>query len=327
MTRLLVAAVASFAAIGCGGASAPTESAPSPAPSTSAATSAPTAAATPAAEASDAPSLPAGLIDGGSGWGVSASALALGDRARFTCPPPGEEYSIWGTAIYTSDSSVCTAAVHSGLLSFEGGGEAVVTVIEGQESYVGTTQNGVTSRDYTSYTASFTFRDAPAPVGTPATSERPSGPPTGSDLSPEAQQIMAHVPDAISAGECGEVTSFDGGVIASVQCINIPDLAGYVVYTSFDTSANLATSFDGNYEFFGADSNAQDCSVGPSLVAHERGGISEGRLMCNDYESSGPDDLIAIWFDDGLLLESTLVAYGSTYPEMYATYLGAAAIE
>ena len=333
MSRLFAVALLALVAAGCGAGGAPATEAPTPGAATPAvATPAPivppTAAPTEETQPTAGRSLPPGAIEGGNDWFASASALGLGDVARFTCPPDGTEYVIWGTDVYTDDSSVCTAGVHVGLISFADGGDVIVQMIEGQTAYLGTTQNGVTSREYGTWDSSFTIEGATAgPAATPATSQQPSGPPTGSDLSPEAQEIMAHVPAAIAAGECGEVTSFDAGVITGVQCINIPDVAGYVVYKSFDTSENLATSFQGNYEFFGGDSNAQDCSVGPSLVAHERGGISEGRLMCNSYESSGPGDLIAIWIDDGLLLESTLVAYSSTYPDMYTTYLAAAAIE
>jgi hypothetical protein len=39
-----------------------------------------------------------------------------GRRVQFACPSPGEARSVWGSDIYTDDSSVCTAAVHAGLI-------------------------------------------------------------------------------------------------------------------------------------------------------------------------------------------------------------------
>jgi LCCL domain/von Willebrand factor type A domain len=65
--------------------------------------------------------------------------------------------SVWGSDVYSSDSSICTAAVHAGVISKTGG---VVTVVAGpaQQSFTGSARNGVTSRGYGPWSASFTFR-------------------------------------------------------------------------------------------------------------------------------------------------------------------------
>ena len=63
--------------------------------------------------------------------------------------------SLWGTEIYTSDSTVAKAVIHMGLAQ---AGETVLVKIQmlpGQSSYVGTTQNGITSSSYGSYSASY----------------------------------------------------------------------------------------------------------------------------------------------------------------------------
>ena len=54
-----------------------------------------------------------------------------------TCPEEGVVGSLWGTEIYTDDSSICTTAVHMGLISVEEGGAFVVTILDGQEAYTG----------------------------------------------------------------------------------------------------------------------------------------------------------------------------------------------
>ena len=53
-------------------------------------------------------------------WALTASELRDGDEenSRFTCPPQGSGSHVWGTSVYTDDSSVCTAAVHMGLFTF-----------------------------------------------------------------------------------------------------------------------------------------------------------------------------------------------------------------
>jgi hypothetical protein len=108
-----------------------------------------------------------GLIGGGSGTaGAVAGGGAVikwgdypltshrgydksGQRSTYTCPPNGTPASIWGTDYYTDDSSLCTAAVHAGLISFASGGTVTVEVQRpGLARYVGSTRNGVTSRDY-----------------------------------------------------------------------------------------------------------------------------------------------------------------------------------
>jgi hypothetical protein len=63
--------------------------------------------------------------------------------------------SVWGTDLYTSDSSVCVAAIHSGALTASEGGLLLVTMSEGLESYTGSTANGVDSRDYGTWNESF----------------------------------------------------------------------------------------------------------------------------------------------------------------------------
>jgi hypothetical protein len=65
--------------------------------------------------------------------------------------------TVWGTEVYTDDSSLATAAVHAGLLKDGERGILKVTIVKGQESYRGTTSNGVTTQDYGAWEGSFTI--------------------------------------------------------------------------------------------------------------------------------------------------------------------------
>jgi TIR domain/LCCL domain len=65
--------------------------------------------------------------------------------------------AVWGTDIYTDDSSLCRAALHAGSLTSEGG-TITVTRAEGRQLYIGTTRNGVTSNDYPATPFSIKFR-------------------------------------------------------------------------------------------------------------------------------------------------------------------------
>jgi len=64
--------------------------------------------------------------------------------------------NIWGSEVYTSDSHLGTAAVHSGILKPGQKGIIKVRVLEGQQSYRGTTQYGVTSQPYGAWGVSCT---------------------------------------------------------------------------------------------------------------------------------------------------------------------------
>ncbi|MFI5378978.1 MAG: LCCL domain-containing protein [Tepidisphaerales bacterium] len=69
---------------------------------------------------------------------------------------------VWGSDLYTDDSSVATAAVHAGLV--KPGEQAVVKVriVEGAQSYEATTRNGVTTNPYLQWFGSFRFESGPA---------------------------------------------------------------------------------------------------------------------------------------------------------------------
>ncbi len=79
----------------------------------------------------------------------------LGSRRSFTCPPGGSAGSVWGTGEYTHDSSVCTAAVHAGRITFAAGGAITIEMRAGRSSYVGSSRNGVTSSSYGTWSCSF----------------------------------------------------------------------------------------------------------------------------------------------------------------------------
>src|SRR6185295_17596466 len=86
-------------------------------------------------------------------WEASASILHgdSGKTVKFKCPPNGKETSVWGTDIYTEDSSICNAAVHAGKFTRESGGSVTIEIRPGESSYQGSTRNGVTSKDYGAY--------------------------------------------------------------------------------------------------------------------------------------------------------------------------------
>jgi hypothetical protein len=63
--------------------------------------------------------------------------------------------SVWGSEIYTDDSSIATAAVHAGLLKAGERGTLKVTLLPGQRSYSSSERNGVVTSEYGDWGGSF----------------------------------------------------------------------------------------------------------------------------------------------------------------------------
>jgi LCCL domain len=98
---------------------------------------------------------PIELID----WNTNASQISnrLDQEFSYQCPPNGVVNRIWGTDLYEYSSSICTAAVHKGIISNKRGGRVTVLIRPGANSYRGTTRNGVTSSNNGSSSSSFSF--------------------------------------------------------------------------------------------------------------------------------------------------------------------------
>lgn len=93
-------------------------------------------------------------------WATQADSLRgrTGQQFTFVCPAGGPMSSrVWGTNVYTDDSSICTAAVHAGYIEVASGGTVTIEIRPGQASYQGVNRNGVASRDYGSWAGSFVF--------------------------------------------------------------------------------------------------------------------------------------------------------------------------
>ena len=167
------------------GATAPATAAPAPSAGTPA-----SAAAAPAAEAAGAaPTVavaePTGpVIEAGCSYDARQLEGKDGTAFRVSCPASCDKGSVYGTGIYTADTSICRAAVHAGAIPAEGG---TVTVVlqPGRLGYRGSDQNDIESRDYGRYSRSFaivTAGRAPGGSVTAASAEPAAGAAAGSPL-------------------------------------------------------------------------------------------------------------------------------------------------
>ena len=93
-------------------------------------------------------------------WSTPALMVSFetGKTYKFKCPSSGKEGTVWGTDIYTLDSSICNAAVHAGKLTMESGGPVTIELRSGETSYKGTTRNGIKTNDYGAYGRSFVVK-------------------------------------------------------------------------------------------------------------------------------------------------------------------------
>jgi hypothetical protein len=165
----LIVAILAIAMLGCTSPNvAPGTPTPPPASPTGAAES-PTGAASPTGPAPEEPTegTTAGATDGEGtpaptevpldSWSVNATGLRdrIGEEVTFQCSADGVPRSVWGTDVYTDDSSVCTAAVHAGAITIEEGGTVTIEVVEAQDQYTGSERNGITTLDYGAWGGSF----------------------------------------------------------------------------------------------------------------------------------------------------------------------------
>jgi len=139
-----------------GTASTPTPTIAQTATATAEPTAIPTEAGSPTPTASPTPNL-----ELAEAWAATAAQHRGldGQRFEYDCPAGGMLRFVWGTDVYTDDSSVCTAGVHVGVITLEEGGTVTIEIRPGQEAYEATERNGVTTLDYGPWGGSFVVID------------------------------------------------------------------------------------------------------------------------------------------------------------------------
>ena len=94
-------------------------------------------------------------------WSDRAFEIGLrgknNQRFSYTCPAGGTAYSVFGTDLYTDESSICTAGVHAGKITLTAGGTITIEIRPGAASYTGSTRNGITSSNFGAGSGSFIF--------------------------------------------------------------------------------------------------------------------------------------------------------------------------
>ncbi len=156
-----------------------------------------------------------GVGTGGSDWRANAASFRLyvGARFAYTCPANGTAGTVWGTDVYTDDSSVCTAAVHAGRISLARGGSVTIEMRDGQSSYTASKRNGITSLSYPAWPASFVVVGAPGgpPDGTATGTVLVNGQPFTSGPVPYGSKVDVTNGRLTLKADVGTVTLYGDG--------------------------------------------------------------------------------------------------------------------
>ena len=121
-----------------------------------------------------APSTDVGRVD----WNTAAQGLTtqLAQPLTLECPANGAVRNVWGTDTYTDDSSICSAAVHAGVITSASGGRVTLQAAGAQQTFAGSSRNGVQSRDYESWPNAFRFAGTSAAAAPAASATAASAP-------------------------------------------------------------------------------------------------------------------------------------------------------
>jgi LCCL domain-containing protein len=186
----------------------------------------------------------AAVGEGGTGWAATASAYIafLGARFLFACPGKGTPGLVWGTGVYTSDSSICTAAVLAGLITVAGGATVTVELRPGQSSYKGSTGHGITSMSYGRWAGSYVLAAAGSVgsagnTGSTGTASSGASPPNlSSPPSAPPGPLSPPLPRPV-AGSSVDVKTFRGTVLVNGK----PLVAGEPIKVGATVNATKGT--------------------------------------------------------------------------------------
>jgi hypothetical protein len=233
----------------------------------------------------------------------------IGRRVTYVCPPSTDwSQSLWGTGVYTDDSSICRAAVHAGVLADGRPGVVVFVMGAGAETFQGSLQNGVTSRSYGHWGSSFTFDRSGGPgqidwattaIFLPAGSTDPTPVicPPGGKVTARIWGIDTYTDDSsicVAAVHAGVITPEAGG---RVEVSRAPAQTSYLGSTRFGIASISYGPWQNSFRV----SNAAPAIVGrlPSTPAIANGprplATSPGRTIAlAGFTAAGVNGAVAL---------------------------------
>ena len=195
----------------------------------------------------------------------------------------------WGTDIYTSDSHIPAMAVHAGVIAVGQTKEVYIKVVEGKNTYAGTTRNGITTSEWGGWDLSFQFVSAPMSYKatiSPGGVEWSYTNPNASWLSGNSRLLI----------DMRQVGSIDPTKISNVKILDTYD--GPVTYTSHDNNGwaiytvpspltkitdgtSAYTQYIRNVNGWNTD-YAFQCGIGLT----QQGAFKQHKMQLNEYDTS-----------------------------------------
>jgi len=77
---------------------------------------------------------------------------------------PAENKDEKSNRIFGLESSICGSAIQSGIISNEEGGDVLLHLCKGRESYISSVQNGITTKALGESIAAFYLSNSPPPI-------------------------------------------------------------------------------------------------------------------------------------------------------------------
>ncbi|XP_069593839.1 mucin-2-like [Ranitomeya imitator] len=126
-----------------------------------------------------------------------------GSSADVLCPGDclANSKSVWGIDVYTDDSSICRAAIHAGIITNDGG-QVSVQKTPGQDSYNGSTRNGITTKSYGAFSGSFIFVVSTSPATPEPTKEITQRTPVMASCTTTAKDLPGSSADVLCPADC-----------------------------------------------------------------------------------------------------------------------------
>ncbi|WP_220443929.1 LCCL domain-containing protein [Pararhodobacter zhoushanensis] len=167
--------------------------------------------------------------------------------------------SVWGSGVYTDDSSVARAAVHAGVLQVGETGVVEVTILPGQQSYAGSSANGVQSSNYGTWSGSYSF------AGIPDAPEAPMAPTNLTEYRGQVGETLSFTVTGAGSGSVwGSGIYTDDSSVARaavhagvlqvgetgvVQVMILPGEQSYQGSTAHDVQSSNYGTWRGSYSF------------------------------------------------------------------------------
>jgi hypothetical protein len=207
-----------------------------------------------------------GLVD----WRTTGERVVHGftTPVLINCPPRGSAGgTVWGTDVYTYDSSICAAAAHAGIITPAAGGMVHYIWAPGQLTYVASVRNGISSAAYNRMLPGSLRVAAPPPdafigpaarmqatVAIPSATQAASSPPLQSAV--EKLPAASATPPPPPPAFIGPSAARQSGT-ATAPAAAPPQQAPYV-YALDGTSPEIVARADSLYQDVGANAACRD---------------------------------------------------------------------